>query len=473
MTIPATKSRNDYVGNGATSVYSYNFRIFSATDLLVTRRDLQGAETSLVYPTDYTVSGVGSPSGGSITLVAGALSSGYVLTIRRYVELTQETDIRNQGAFYPETHEDTFDYLTMIDLQQQDELDRSLKFSETDPSNGNIPGSFDRAGKFLAFDQDGSPIASAGVSEVPVSSFMATVLDDPTAAAARASLGFSGAGGTVATDNIEALSVTSAKLAANSVDTSKMVDSSVTLAKLASTVIDLLVPVGSIQAYAGSSAPSGYLLCDGSAVSRSTYSGLFAVLGSAWGSGDGSTTFNLPDARGQFLRGLMSVANVTGSGTASSNNATFTSHGYKRTGTKVRLSSGTLSGLSTSADYYAIVIDSNTLAFATSKANALAGTKIAITGSNSAVISQWEDPDASSRTASNSGGNSGANIGSIQTDQFKSHTHDYVAGISTGTTTSVSRDGGTSQSSGNTAILNTGGNETRPSNIAVNYIIKT
>lgn len=221
MTIPASTRRNDYIGNGATSVYSYNFRIFSGDDLLVTQRDVAGAETTLTYLTDYTVNGVGSASGGSITL-SSALADDYTLTIRRLVSLTQETDIRNQGSFYPETHEDTFDYLTMIDIQQQDELDRSLKFSETDPSNGNIPGSFDRAGKFLAFDQDGSPIASAGVSEVPVSSFMATVLDDPTAAAARASLGFSGAGGTVATANIEALSVTSAKLAANSVDTSKI-----------------------------------------------------------------------------------------------------------------------------------------------------------------------------------------------------------------------------------------------------------
>ena len=51
------------------------------------------------------------------------------------------------------------------------------------------------------------------------------------------------------------------------------------------------------------SPPGGFLLCDGSAVSRATYAGLFAAIGTTYGAGDGSTTFNLPDARDRFLRG--------------------------------------------------------------------------------------------------------------------------------------------------------------------------
>ena len=61
-----------------------------------------------------------------------------------------------------------------------------------------------------------------------------------------------------------------------------------------------LTPAGVIQQYAGSSAPAGYLLCDGSAVSRTTYTGLFTVLGTTYGSGDGSTTFNLPNLKGRI-----------------------------------------------------------------------------------------------------------------------------------------------------------------------------
>ena len=61
--------------------------------------------------------------------------------------------------------------------------------------------------------------------------------------------------------------------------------------------------IGLIVPYGASSAPSGFLLCDGSAVSRSTYSALFGVIATTWGSGDGSSTFNVPDLRATFLRG--------------------------------------------------------------------------------------------------------------------------------------------------------------------------
>lgn len=60
-----------------------------------------------------------------------------------------------------------------------------------------------------------------------------------------------------------------------------------------------LVPSGVIWSYGGSSAPTGFLLCDGSAVSRVTYSDLFATIGTVYGAGNGSTTFNLPDLRGR------------------------------------------------------------------------------------------------------------------------------------------------------------------------------
>lgn len=65
-----------------------------------------------------------------------------------------------------------------------------------------------------------------------------------------------------------------------------------------------VVPAGTVIAFAGTTPPTGWLLCNGSAISRTTYSALFAAIGSAHGSGDGSTTFHLPDYRGRFLRGV-------------------------------------------------------------------------------------------------------------------------------------------------------------------------
>src|SRR3990167_3176576 len=78
-------------------------------------------------------------------------------------------------------------------------------------------------------------------------------------------------------------------------------------------------PTGSIFPYGASAAPTNYLLCDGTAVSRTTYAALFTAIGTTFGTGDGSTTFNVPDLRGRAPIGI-----GTGSGlTARSLNDTF------------------------------------------------------------------------------------------------------------------------------------------------------
>lgn len=66
------------------------------------------------------------------------------------------------------------------------------------------------------------------------------------------------------------------------------------------------MPAGAIAAYAGANAPDGWLLCDGSNVSRKSYPLLFAAIGTAYGAGDGSTTFGLPDLRGRVPMGISS-----------------------------------------------------------------------------------------------------------------------------------------------------------------------
>ena len=85
-------------------------------------------------------------------------------------------------------------------------------------------------------------------------------------------------------------------------------------------------PLGTVIMFAGSSAPIDYLICDGSAVSRTTYAGLFAVIGTTYGAGDTTTTFNIPDLRGLFVRGV-GPSNVLGS-TQSSNIGSHT-HDFK------------------------------------------------------------------------------------------------------------------------------------------------
>jgi len=71
-------------------------------------------------------------------------------------------------------------------------------------------------------------------------------------------------------------------------------------------------PIGAIQMFAATNAPSGWLLCNGSAVSRTTYSNLFSVIGTTYGTGDGSTTFNVPDMRQRFAFGANNSLGTTG-----------------------------------------------------------------------------------------------------------------------------------------------------------------
>jgi hypothetical protein len=126
MTVASTIHRNDYVGTGTTGPFPYAFRIYAATDLVVTTRDLLGNQRTLTYLTDYTVAGVGVGVGGTITLTT-ALAAGVALSVQRVRPLTQTISIRNQGAYNPATVEDALDTLAMVDIQQQDALDRSLK----------------------------------------------------------------------------------------------------------------------------------------------------------------------------------------------------------------------------------------------------------------------------------------------------------------------------------------------------------
>jgi len=214
MSLSSTTNRIDYVGNNSTDTYAYTFRIFAQTDLLVTIRDTDNVEATQVLTTDYTVTGVGDEGGGNIVLVDGNLATSYVLTIRRVRPLTQGADIRNQGDFFPETHEDAFDHFVMIDQQQQDTINRSFRLPETIASSDvdtTLP--IPVAGRTIGWNDDEDGLVNfANAGELAVSSYIESLLDDADAATARATLGFSGSGGTVASAQIENGAVIPSKL---------------------------------------------------------------------------------------------------------------------------------------------------------------------------------------------------------------------------------------------------------------------
>jgi hypothetical protein len=169
-----TRIAGPFVGNGTASVFPFTFKVFAAADLDVIRLATStGVETTLVLNSDYTVSLNGNQNtnpGGSVTLSAGALASGFTLTITSDIANLQPTDLTNQGGFYPEVITDSLDRATIQIQQMADDLTRSIKTPISDglSLNMELPTAAVRANSFLAFDSTGEPtVVTAGSSGAP------------------------------------------------------------------------------------------------------------------------------------------------------------------------------------------------------------------------------------------------------------------------------------------------------------------
>jgi hypothetical protein len=174
MTISSTtRIAGPFIGNGTASAFPFTFKVFAATDLDVIKLTVStGTESTLVLTTDYTVSLNGdqnSNPGGTVTLTAGALASGFTLTITSDIANLQPTDLTNQGGFYPEVITDSLDRATIQIQQIADIGDRTLKIPISDGTlNMELPTKTERANTFLSFDANGLPsVVTAGSSGAP------------------------------------------------------------------------------------------------------------------------------------------------------------------------------------------------------------------------------------------------------------------------------------------------------------------
>ncbi|MCX8003358.1 MAG: tail fiber protein [Burkholderiaceae bacterium] len=105
--------------------------------------------------------------------------------------------------------------------------------------------------------------------------------------------------------------VATGDLVDGAVTTAKLADAAVSAAKLAA---NAALPAGAMCAFGGSALPAGWLWCNGAAVSRTTYAALFAAIGTAFGAGDGASTFNLPDLRDRVPIGQGTMGGVSAAG---------------------------------------------------------------------------------------------------------------------------------------------------------------
>jgi hypothetical protein len=170
MTISSTtRIAGPFVGNGTASAFPVAFKVFTAGDIDVVRLNTStGVETTLVLTTDYTVAlniDQDSNPGGTVTLVAGPLATGFTLTITSDIANLQPTDLTNQGGFYPEVITDSFDRATIQIQQLAGDVSRSIKVPLSDSTfDMELPGALARANSFVAFDGNGALTTQAASS---------------------------------------------------------------------------------------------------------------------------------------------------------------------------------------------------------------------------------------------------------------------------------------------------------------------
>lgn len=138
MSLASNDRKITYIGNDVTATFSFDFKITDEDNIKVLVVDASGAETLLTIATDYTVSGVGNGSGGTVTLVdsnqawldttSNGLDSAYSILLIGNTPTTQETDIRNQGTYYASLHEDALDKVTMISQELVEKIRRAMLF---------------------------------------------------------------------------------------------------------------------------------------------------------------------------------------------------------------------------------------------------------------------------------------------------------------------------------------------------------
>jgi len=126
MTVANTTRSVDYPGDDVQVTFSYPFRIFESSHLVVKSvNDATGVETVKTNVTHYTVTGVGVPSGGTVTMLT-APATGETLYLERVVPLTQIHNLRNQGTFTPQSTEDALDRIVMMIQSMSDSLTITL-----------------------------------------------------------------------------------------------------------------------------------------------------------------------------------------------------------------------------------------------------------------------------------------------------------------------------------------------------------
>jgi hypothetical protein len=161
MSVPISNvTRRVVFAASGTGPYAFTFEILAAGDIAVYRDD-----TLLTLTTDYTVT-INANGTGSVTLVAAPTGATQIAIVGNRT-IARTTDFVTGGDFFANTLNDELDQQTIFNQQNAEGLQRALQAPQTDPTtiNMTLPRKVDRAGKYLGFDANGNPVATAGTSE--------------------------------------------------------------------------------------------------------------------------------------------------------------------------------------------------------------------------------------------------------------------------------------------------------------------
>ena len=289
-----------YDCDGVTTSFPITFE-FHDSDYIraFIRKTSTKLQDELVNPDDFYVD-------GSNLKTVDTWGLGYRLLIFREHPESQETHLQENAELPSATLEQRLDKLTMMVQDLKGKLRRALLLPETASDRDLVfPEPNDK--HFLEW-QSGKLQNTQHVSGTATcTEYIKTFLDDPDAATARNTLDVAPANkGVTNGDNHDHVGGDGAAI----VGIVTNGDSHDHVGGDGAAIAGIVLP-GIIEMYGGAVAPAGWLLCDNAAVSRETYAALFAVIGTTFGVGDGSTTFNVPDIRGIFPRGAGTSEKLT------------------------------------------------------------------------------------------------------------------------------------------------------------------
>lgn len=330
MTVAAlTETRVQIMGDGVSNSLSIPWQFVDEHDLTVIHTSGTGIDTEWIYqqsPGQWDFTG-GNYSAGAVTFNATDLPTGDRLTVVMTSQYDQDKTLSG-GEIDPVVIERSLDGMALSIQAIASNVKRGIFVSpslEGDLPNLELPDLPDghgivRYGEKLV----SAPIDSGAISAAVTAAQVAKAAAETAKAGAEAAQISAGTSATNASGSASTASTarTAAQVARDKaqnwadeaedteVDPGKY--SAMHWAAKAAAAITSLSLTGAVVPFAMSSPPSGWLECNGAAISRTVYADLFAAIGTAWGVGDGTTTFNLPDYRGKFFRGWDNGAGIDG-----------------------------------------------------------------------------------------------------------------------------------------------------------------